>query len=183
MGLHHSYSSVYLICVYPTGEAIVCLQLIKILKFQINTDDCKVITIALNNQRQYSSTAQKYFTLYVKVYWRGKKMLIARAMGRTNFQMCTQCRMRLQKMFANASTDSQSPPNSCVSCISANHNRWVCPGCTLTNGGVLLLQTFQPPHNNKRPASVCVEVKRDSSRYEIHTRKTSRAVQLNLNRL
>lgn len=62
------------------GEANVFLQLIniflphKIPKFQINTDDCKVTTTALNNQRQYISTAQKYFALYVKVYWRKKKI-------------------------------------------------------------------------------------------------------------
>lgn len=31
--------------------------------------------------------------------------------------------------------------------------------------------TFQPPHNNKRPASVCVEVKRNSSRYKIHAHR------------
>lgn len=120
--------------------------------------------------RQHSSTAWKYFTLYVKVYWRGKKKCWLHVQWDAPTFKCAHsagCSCR-KCLLMQAQTHTHSPEQLCL--------LHLCKSQQMSMSGVhshkrrrATPSTFQPPHNNKRPASVCVEVKRDSSRYKIHT--------------
>lgn len=98
--------------------------------FQTNANYCifyfyfPLTAVSLNNTQETLLQIPRSlsFAVYVKNPPKEKQnLLIARAMGRTNFQMCTQCRTPLQKLFCQCKrrhTASQSSLPRTAVCLS-----------------------------------------------------------------